>query len=828
MKRLTLALCFLVSFTICHSQTPCTNGFAGSYPCKDYDLMSTITLSQMNASSGNDSWGWTDTQTSKEYAIIGLNNGTAFIDISNPTNPVYLGKLPTATGNSLWRDVKVYDNHAFIVSEASGHGMQVFDLTRLRNVSNPPATFSADTRYTQFGNAHNIVINEDTGFAYIVGAQRGSGPYNGGPLFVNIQDPKNPINAGGFLSGGQRAYTHDAQVVTYNGPDPDYNGREILIGSNEIEVVIADITDKSNPTTISTIQYTNIGYTHQGWFTDDMRYFLLGDETDEQGVGFNTRTIIFDFEDLDNPQQHMIYNGPTPAIDHNGYVKGDKFYLANYRAGFRVIDIADIGNTNINEIGYFDTYPSSNSASFNGAWNIYPYFNSGNIVISDIEGGFFLVRKSEPGDGGGDDCSSVVNSFPFSESFESSFGFWENASDDDLNWTRDSGGTPSTGTGPTAASDGNTYIYVEASGNGTGYPNKNAVLNSPCLDFTNLTSPSLTFQYHMLGSAINSLTVEARIDNQGNWSSIFNQNGDQGSNWNAATIDLSSYSGEASVQLRFSAITGSGSQGWQSDIAIDDVNITDGNTPPQTCDSIDFSDFQITAFSNQDSAGDFVVNNTGTTLSLTNNTWKYIPYNYTVTPNTVIEFEFRSSSQGEIHAIGFENDNTLTSTRYFKVHGTQNYGVTNYDNYSGNDFTTYVIPVGSFYTGTMDRLVFINDNDSGSGNTSDFSSVKIYEGSCGRSNNEQIVTSNIIPVFGNEDEDILALKIYPNPVFGQVLEVFLNTDQTASYEIISITGQLISKGNVTKTIDVSSLNAGVYLLKVFNDNNQITKRLIKR
>jgi len=472
MKKLPLALCFLVFTLICQSQTPCTNGFAGSYPCKDYDLMSTISLSQMNASSGNDSWGWTDTQTSKEYAIIGLNNGTAFIDISNPTNPVYLGKLPTATGNSLWRDVKVYNNHAFIVSEASGHGMQVFDLTRLRNVSNPPATFSADTRYTQFGNAHNIVINEDTGFAYIVGAQRGSGPYNGGPLFVNIQDPKNPTNAGGFLSGGQRAYTHDAQVVTYTGPDSDYSGREILIGSNEIEVVIADITDKSNPVTISTIQYTNIGYTHQGWFTDDMRYFLLGDETDEQGVGFNTRTIIFDFEDLDNPQQHMIYNGPTPAIDHNGYVKGDKFYLANYRAGFRVIDISDIGNTNINEIGYFDTFPSSNSASFNGAWNIYPYFNSGNIVISDIEGGFFLVRKSEPGDGGGGDCPSVVTSFPFNESFESGFGSWQNASGDDLNWTRNSGSTPSTGTGPTSASDGNTYIYVEASVNGTGYPNK--------------------------------------------------------------------------------------------------------------------------------------------------------------------------------------------------------------------------------------------------------------------------------------------------------------------------------------------------------------------
>ncbi|MBQ4819824.1 choice-of-anchor B family protein [Aquimarina sp. MMG016] len=375
------------------SQTICDNGFAGSYPCNNYDLMSHIPLSTMNAGAGNDSWGWTDPQDGKEYAIIGLNNGTAFIDISDPISPVYLGKLPTATGNSDWRDVKVYSNHAFIVSEASGHGMQVFDLTRLRNVSNPPQTFTADKRFTGFGSAHNIVINEDTGYAYAVGTSR-SGTYKGGPVFINIQDPKNPIAAGGFLSGGDRAYSHDAQVVVYNGPDNDYTGREILIGSNEIEVVIADITNKSNPVTISTIKYSDIGYTHQGWFTEDQRYFILGDETDEQGVGFNTRTVIFDFTDLDLPKQHMIYSGPTAAIDHNGYVKGDKFYLANYRAGFRVIDISDIANKSITEIGSFDTYPSSNAAAFNGVWNVYPYFDSENIVISDIEGGFFLVRES--------------------------------------------------------------------------------------------------------------------------------------------------------------------------------------------------------------------------------------------------------------------------------------------------------------------------------------------------------------------------------------------------------------------------------------------------
>lgn len=389
MKKL-IYLTFLISSLHICSQTICENGMAGSFPCDSYDLMSEISLGTMSATSGNDSWGWTDPNTSKEYALIGLNNGTAFIDISDPTNPVYLGKLPTATTNSSWRDVKVYQNHAFIVSEASNHGMQVFDLTRLRNVTNPPETFTSDTRYTEFGNAHNIVINENSGFAYAVGTST----FSGGPHFVDIRDPKNPVAAGGFISSGGDAYSHDAQVVTYNGPDTDYTGREILIGSNQIEIVIADITDKNNPVTISTISYSNVGYTHQGWFTEDQRYFLLGDEFDESSVGFNTRTVIFDFEDLDNPSFHMDYNGPTPSIDHNGYVKGNLFFLANYRSGLRVVDISDIANKNIFEIGFFDTFPSSNSAAFNGAWNVYPYFDSGNIVISDIERGFLLVREN--------------------------------------------------------------------------------------------------------------------------------------------------------------------------------------------------------------------------------------------------------------------------------------------------------------------------------------------------------------------------------------------------------------------------------------------------
>ncbi len=382
-KFLLLVLSF--ASTILIAQTPCVGGMAGSFPCNGYDLQSVLNLNALDADRGNDSWGWTDAQDGKEYALVGLDNGTAFIDISDPINVVYLGKLPTHTDASVWRDIKVYSDHAFIVSEASGHGMQVFDLTRLRNVNNPPVTFTEDAHYNGFGNAHNIVINEDTGYAYAVGTQT----FNGGAHFVNIQNPTNPIPAGGYAMDD---YSHDAQVVTYNGPDTDYTGREILIGSNENQVVIVDITDKNNPENISSINYTNVGYTHQGWFTEDQRYFLLGDELDELNIGFNTRTVVFDFNNLDNPQFHFDYFGPTSAIDHNGYVVGDKYYLANYSAGLRVIDISDIANENMEEIGFFDSYPNGNSAGFDGAWSVYPFFESGNIVISDIDRGFLLVR----------------------------------------------------------------------------------------------------------------------------------------------------------------------------------------------------------------------------------------------------------------------------------------------------------------------------------------------------------------------------------------------------------------------------------------------------
>ncbi|MGH3714636.1 MAG: choice-of-anchor B family protein [Micromonosporaceae bacterium] len=366
---------------------PCQDGKAGEYPCKNVDLLSVLPLNSIGGGNGNDIWGWTDSTTGKEYAIVGRTNGTAFVDVSTPESPVYLGNLPSHTGRSaIWRDMKVYKDHAFIVADAiAGHGMQVFDLTRLREVTTPQ-TFTEDAHYDKFGPAHNIAINEATGFAYAIG----SNTCSGGPHIVNIADPKQPAEAGCVSQDG---YTHDTQCVVYQGPDADYSGRELCVSSNEDTVTIVDVTDKANPKQIARQGYDGAAYTHQGWLTEDQRYFLLDDELDEsQGTDKHTKTYVWDLADLDAPKHTGTYSSPATAIDHNQYVKGSHSYQANYQAGLRILDVSKVADGQLTEVGYFDIYPKGDAAEFNGAWSVYPYFASGTVIVNGIEQGLVVVK----------------------------------------------------------------------------------------------------------------------------------------------------------------------------------------------------------------------------------------------------------------------------------------------------------------------------------------------------------------------------------------------------------------------------------------------------
>jgi choice-of-anchor B domain-containing protein len=390
------------------ASTACVGGFAGIYPCENVDLKAFVPLADIGGdranSAANDIWGWTDPETNKEYAIVGRVFGTSFVDISDPANPVYLGELVThGAFGSPWRDIKVYNDHAFIVSEARGHGMQVFDLTQLRNVTNPPVDFSETAHYNKMSTAHNIVINEDSGYAYVVGAS-GKNSCSGGLHMVDINVPTSPQFAGCYSDDG---YTHDAQCVNYNGLDVRYTGSEICFNSNEDTLTIVDVTDKSNPTMLSRTGYAGVGYTHQGWLTENHAFFLLDDELDEATFGHNTRTRIWDLSELDNITETnliAVFEGATSAIDHNLYVQGDCAFEANYRAGLSILDIRTISTPS--EIGYFDIYPADDLPEFNAAWSNYPYFASGTVVVSGIEQGLFVLTPNLPAVvDGGPDCS---------------------------------------------------------------------------------------------------------------------------------------------------------------------------------------------------------------------------------------------------------------------------------------------------------------------------------------------------------------------------------------------------------------------------------------
>ena len=413
------------------AQVACVNGLAGEYPCQAVSLLSVTSPQALGAPAtgacaspftqtcANDVWGWTDPATGREYAVVGLTNGTAFVDVTEPTAPRPLGRLPTATTSSSWRDVKVLGNVAVVVSEARGHGMQVFDLARLRGLATDARrVLTADARYLGFGSAHNVAVNAATGYAYAVGfreSEAGLPPACAVPGVhaVDLRDPLQPQFAGCFSDAAReegsrtRGYTHDAQCLVYQGPDADYRGRELCFAANEDVVTVFDVTDKGAVGVVGQVEYPGDAYTHQGWLSADQRYFLANDELDEVTGGVSTqRTIVMDLLDLDAPADVSVYDSGLTTIDHNLYVRGDYAFESNYEAGLRILDVTGIATGTLREVAFFDTYPERTAINgaclppdqarqcdgFNGQWSNYPFFPSGNVIANDAQRGLFVLR----------------------------------------------------------------------------------------------------------------------------------------------------------------------------------------------------------------------------------------------------------------------------------------------------------------------------------------------------------------------------------------------------------------------------------------------------
>lgn len=338
------------------------------------------------ATSGNDCWGYVS-PSGREYAIMCVSNGTAVYEVTNPAAPVKVGFIPGA--QSLWRDAKTFGSRAYVVTEG-GVGIQTINLSQ---VDSGVITLESTVTAGSGGLAtHNVAINTQSGYLYRCGGG------SSGLRFYNLNvTPGSPQYVGEWAA----YYVHDAQIVSYtSGP---YAGKEIAFccgglngGNVETGLYVVDVTNKSAPVLLSRILYPNARYSHQGWLTEDRKYFLLGDELDEGASQPLTTTYVIDVQNLASLSYLGQFTNSTPAITHNCYTHNGKMFQANYRSGMRVFDVSNAGvPSSVTEVAYFDTYPGSDSAQFNGLWSCYPYFPSGTVIGSDLERGLFVWRLGE-------------------------------------------------------------------------------------------------------------------------------------------------------------------------------------------------------------------------------------------------------------------------------------------------------------------------------------------------------------------------------------------------------------------------------------------------
>ncbi len=311
---------------------------------------------------------------------MGVSNKLVVVEITTPTNPVIVGSVFHT--NSLWGDVKVYQDYCYVVNE-SGGGM---DVINLGNVDQ--GTVSLVQRVTAGGlsSSHNVAINTDSGYLYTLGSN-----LNGGaPVAYDLSNPANPVEAGRWTNGGSNL--HDAQIVSYtSGP---YAGCEILFGFSEGRGVdIVDVTDKSNMFRLSRTAYDGVKYCHQGWVSEDRQYLYVDDELDERnGTTPTQRTLIFDISDLEAPFLANTFTTGLDVVDHNLYIHDGYVYEANYRSGLRILCAQDPANPV--EVGFYDTFPGADDTEFDGAWSCYPFFPSGTVIVSDRTRGLFVLDPS--------------------------------------------------------------------------------------------------------------------------------------------------------------------------------------------------------------------------------------------------------------------------------------------------------------------------------------------------------------------------------------------------------------------------------------------------
>lgn len=322
-----------------------------------------LDLVSLHNSDASDIWGYVD-QSGNEYAIVGLNDGTSVVDISDPANPVEVFYEPGS--NSIWRDIKTWGDYAYVTTEAAD-GLLIIDLSTLPGNTNLSTSYYFGPTGNEWQSAHNLYIDEN-GYCYIFGANRGEG----GTIILDVfTTPGSPVEVG----EEDTYYTHDGVVRG----DTLYQAH-----INDGFFTMYEISDKSNPVYLG--QQTTPGvFAHNLWFSDDGDYVYTTDEITNGFIGEYDISDPGNIIELDRIQSSPGEN----VIPHNAHFIDDYIVTSYYRDGLVVHDVSNKGN--MVEVANFDTSPQFDGDGFNGCWGAYPWLPSGNIITSDIENGLHVL-----------------------------------------------------------------------------------------------------------------------------------------------------------------------------------------------------------------------------------------------------------------------------------------------------------------------------------------------------------------------------------------------------------------------------------------------------
>jgi choice-of-anchor B domain-containing protein len=301
----------------------------------------------------NDCWGYT-APDGREYALLGVQNGTSIIDITDPPYDNEVAFIPSA--GSLWKDIKTYRQYAYVVTESPG-GMEIIDLSDLPNSASLAATYSGLSR------SHNIYIDTTKAILYAEG--------EGSQIVrtISLSDPLNPMQLSFFGIECHDIYARNNIAYVSEG------------GSGSIGIY--NLTNSSSPSLLRRINIPANGYVHNAWLSDDSKYLMTTEET-------HGKTIkLWDVSNFGSITMTDDYIGPN-NFAHNTHIKGDFAYISHYEAGLRIVDISD--PYDIFEVGHYDTY----SGSGYGCWGAFPFFASGKVLASDVETGLYVVSFSVP------------------------------------------------------------------------------------------------------------------------------------------------------------------------------------------------------------------------------------------------------------------------------------------------------------------------------------------------------------------------------------------------------------------------------------------------